>query len=84
MNGWDAKEINRAHDPGEGEVGVFAHFVELVADDRMLGDAHGQKVIAGMDSIGDIHFERQGPALMIRQPPAVDPDLRSAIHPFEA
>src|ERR1035441_6697791 len=84
MHGWKSKQINGAHDAGEGKVSILAHLVELVAHDGVLGDTHRQDVFAGVGGVGDIHLEWQGATLMIRQAPAIHPNFRTAINALKA
>jgi len=40
------EKVNGPHNAGQGEIGVEAHVIELVADYSMLADAQGENIVA--------------------------------------
>ena len=79
----DPKERDLPNDPGQREVRVQAHLVEVVAHVRVFEHLERQHVL-GANQIGDIGLERREPTLVPGDLRAVEPHPRPAVNPIEA
>ena len=77
------EEVDGPHDAGQGEIGVEAHVIELVADVGMLADPQGEDVVALFHRVGDVGLEGRGAAFVRGHELAVDPDLGAAVDALE-